>query len=79
MLAIWTGRQKIASSSTPTARSVSCWAVIARRTASCLSVTGQGLAFWLVDAYKPAGYPFGKTVKGLTLWVRFSKLRTTVN
>ncbi len=38
-----------------------------------------GLAFWLVDGYKPAGYPFGKTVKGLTLWVRFSKLRTTVN
>ena len=23
--------------------------------------------------------PFGKTVKGLKLWVRFSKLRTTVN
>ena len=38
-----------------------------------------GLAFWLADGYKPAGYPFGKTVKGLTLWVRFSKLRTTVN
>ncbi len=38
-----------------------------------------GLAFCLVDGYKPAGYPFGKTVKGLKLWVRFSKLRTTVN
>ncbi len=38
-----------------------------------------GLAFCLVDGYKPAGYPFGKTVKGLTLWVRFSRLRTTVN
>ncbi len=21
-----------------------------------------GLAFWLADGYKPAGYPFGKTV-----------------
>ena len=38
-----------------------------------------GLAFWLVDGYKPAGYPFGKTVKGLTLWVRFRQCRTTVN
>lgn len=39
---------------------------------------GLGLALWLVDAYKPAGYPFGKTMQGLVMWVRFQE-GTTAN
>ena len=36
-----------------------------------------GLSFWLADEYKPAGYPFGKTIKGLEMWIEFGTYTTT--